>query len=121
MAAVAPMPSVRTTRDTAVKAGDRRSARAANLKSDSMDIRRLVRAQRLVVTGMIARMSVQTEPRTRNRAEISDAHKWRLDDIYPDWATWETAYAELERRIGEYAALKGTLEQGATRLLAAYE
>ncbi|HXT69050.1 MAG TPA: oligoendopeptidase F [Vicinamibacterales bacterium] len=66
-------------------------------------------------------MSVQTEPRTRNRAEISDAHKWRLDDIYPDWTTWETAYAELERRIGEYAALKGTLNQGPARLLAAYE
>ena len=36
------------------------------------------------------------ETRTRNRAEITDAYKWRLDDIYPDWATWETALAELE-------------------------
>jgi len=65
-------------------------------------------------------MPVPTETRTRNRAEIADAHKWRLDDIYRDWATWEHSFAELERRIGEYAALKGTLERGAEPLLSAY-
>jgi oligoendopeptidase F len=66
-------------------------------------------------------MLATPETRTRNRAEIADAHKWRLDDIYPDWATWESALAELERRIGEYAALKGTLSAGAGQLLAAYQ
>jgi oligoendopeptidase F len=58
--------------------------------------------------------------RSRARAEISDSHKWNLDDIYGDWTTWEVARAQLERRIGEYAALKGTLAQGPERLLAAY-
>ncbi len=61
-----------------------------------------------------------TEKRSRNRAAIADAYKWRLDDIYADWATWEAALAELERRIGEYAALKGTLGRGPDQLLAAY-
>jgi oligoendopeptidase F len=59
-------------------------------------------------------------PRSRNRAEIDDDHKWNLTDIYPDWRTWDVARAELERRIAEYAALKGTLAQGPDRLLAAY-
>jgi oligoendopeptidase F len=59
-------------------------------------------------------------PRSRNRAEIEDAHKWNLNDIYPDWRTWDEARAELERRIAEYAALKGTLSRGPDRLLAAY-
>ena len=58
--------------------------------------------------------------RPRNRAEIDDAHKWNLDDIYQDWDVWERARAELELRIGEYAGLKGTLGRGPDRLLQAY-
>jgi oligoendopeptidase F len=58
--------------------------------------------------------------RARSRAEVSEAHKWNLTDIYPDWGAWERGRAELERRIGEYATLKGTLAQGAERLLAAF-
>ena len=65
-------------------------------------------------------MLTTTESRSRNRAEIADAYKWHLDDIYPSWAVWETALGELERRVGEYAALKGTLAKGSDRLLAAY-
>ena len=60
------------------------------------------------------------EKRSRNRAEIKDAYKWKLDDIYPDWSSWEKSLAELERRIGEYAALKGTLGKGPDQLLKAY-
>ena len=56
----------------------------------------------------------------RSRTEIEDAYKWNLADIYPDWVAWDRARAELERRIDEYAALKGTLAQGPERLLAAY-
>jgi oligoendopeptidase F len=60
------------------------------------------------------------EKRSRNRAEIADAYKWKLDDIYLDWQAWEKALAELEKRIGEYAALKGTLGKGSDQLLKAY-
>jgi oligoendopeptidase F len=56
----------------------------------------------------------------RTRADIEDSYKWNLNDIYPDWEAWDRARAELERRIDEYAALKGTLAQGPDRLLAAY-
>ena len=69
---------------------------------------------------MIGRMSSTVQARPRNRAEIDDAHKWQLHDIYPDWDAWDAARAELERRIGEYAALKGTLGRGPSQLLSAY-
>jgi oligoendopeptidase F len=60
-------------------------------------------------------------PNTKPRREFRDELKWRLDDIYTDWTAWESAYAELERRIGEYAQLKGTLANGPEPLLAAYK
>src|SRR5579871_2850302 len=66
-------------------------------------------------------MSTAAPPRARERREIEDAHKWNLDDIFPSWELWEEARAELERRIGEYAALKGTLAAGPDRLLAALQ
>ena len=70
---------------------------------------------------MIGRMTTSAPTRTRNRGEIPESHKWNLDDIYPDWTAWEAARADLERRIAEYASLKGTLSQGPDRLLAFYE
>ena len=64
--------------------------------------------------------SASPPARSRDRLEIDDAHKWNLADIYPDWAAWDLARGELERRIDEYAALKGRLAEGPARLLAAY-
>ncbi len=65
-------------------------------------------------------MTTAAPPRSRNRADIDDAHKWNLSDIYPDWAAWERDRVVLETAIDEYAALKGTLAEGPERLLAAY-
>ncbi len=58
---------------------------------------------------------------SRNRAEIAEQYKWNLDDIYPDWQTWEGAYRTLESGIERYSALKGTLASGPARLLEAYQ
>ena len=65
-------------------------------------------------------MTPTAAARARNRAETADSHKWNLEDIYTDWTVWEQARVDLEKRIGEYAALKGTLGRGSDRLLAAY-
>ena len=65
-------------------------------------------------------MTSTATPRSRVRSEIDEGHKWNLTDIYPDWQSWDAARAELEGRISEYAALKGTLATGPERLLAAY-
>lgn len=70
---------------------------------------------------IVSSMSTAVPARSRNRAEIADSHKWDLTHIYPDWDAWDRARVELETRIGEYAALKGTLGQSADRLLAAYQ
>jgi oligoendopeptidase F len=66
-------------------------------------------------------MSTAAPTRSRNRAEIADTYKWNLTDIYPDWTAWEAARAELERRLGEYAAIKGTLASGPGPLLTFYQ
>ncbi|MBM3751839.1 MAG: oligoendopeptidase F [Acidimicrobiia bacterium] len=54
--------------------------------------------------------------RSRNRAEIPVEYTWNLADIYPGWEAWEAEREVFEQRIGEYAALKGTLGQGAGQL-----
>lgn len=65
-------------------------------------------------------MTTAVHARSRNRADIPDQDKWNLADIYADWAEWEADLGRLERLIGEYAAIKGTLAQGASNLAAAY-
>jgi oligoendopeptidase F len=57
----------------------------------------------------------------RERAEIDDRYKWNLTTIFPDWKAWEQAYADLDKKIGEFAALQGTLARGGDQLLAALE
>src|SRR5207248_8820984 len=49
---------------------------------------------------------------------IPDRFKWNLTHIFPDWDAWQAAYDELEKKIATYAALHGSLAQGADRLLA---
>jgi len=55
----------------------------------------------------------------RERHDIPDRFKWNLSHIFPAWSEWQGAYDDLERKIGAYAALQGTLAKGADRLLAA--
>src|SRR6266571_3700896 len=58
-------------------------------------------------------------PQLCDRTDIPDRFKWNLTHIFPDWSAWQSAFEELDTRIGAYAALQGTLAQGADRLLAA--
>jgi len=62
-----------------------------------------------------------TAGKSRNRADIPVEYTWNLADIYPDWESWEADRARLDARIDEYAALKGTLGQGAGPLLKAFQ
>ena len=55
----------------------------------------------------------------RERSQIDDRYKWNLHNIFRDWAEWDGGYAELDRAIGAFAALQGTLALGGDRLLAA--
>lgn len=66
-------------------------------------------------------MTTPAAARSRVRAEIPVEYTWNLADIYPDWETWAADRALLERRIDEYAALKGTLASGGDQLRRAFE
>ncbi|GAB4365092.1 MAG: oligoendopeptidase F [Calditrichia bacterium] len=54
--------------------------------------------------------------RSQNRDEIDAQYKWNLEDIYSSWEEWEKGLAELEAKMNEIAALKGTLKQGPEHL-----
>ena len=54
--------------------------------------------------------------RIRNRSEIEDKYKWKLDDIYPDVQAWEAEFAELAGCTQEIAALKDTITADAGSL-----
>ena len=58
--------------------------------------------------------------KSRNRADIPVEYTWNLADIYSDWQAWEADRGQLELKIDEYAALKGTLGQGPEQLLTAF-
>jgi oligoendopeptidase F len=65
-------------------------------------------------------MVTSATARLRARSEIDVAFTWNLEDIYPSWEAWEAGRLELERRVDEYDAVKGTLAQGPERVLAAF-
>jgi oligoendopeptidase F len=50
------------------------------------------------------------------RESLDPRYTWDLASIFPDWAAWDAAFAELERGIDAYAAYEGTLGQGAEQL-----
>ncbi len=64
---------------------------------------------------------VIAKPNTLVRDSIPDKYKWDLNDIYPDWETWEAGLAELETLMDEYAALEGTISQGPQQLLHSFQ
>ncbi|HUR32701.1 MAG TPA: oligoendopeptidase F [Vicinamibacterales bacterium] len=57
----------------------------------------------------------------RERSEIDNRYKWNLSTILEDWAAWESAYGELDRKIAAFAQRQGTLAGGADALLSALE
>lgn len=76
------------------------------------------RAVALVVVLSLAAQAAM--PTTKNRAEIDPKYKWNFGDIYPGWDAWEKDRQQMEQKMNEYAALKGTLAGGAANLLKAF-
>ena len=65
--------------------------------------------------------SLFSAPKTRSRADIPAKYKWNLADIYPDWQAWEKDMTVLEKKMDEFAALKGTLTKSSADLLKAFK
>ncbi|MGE0816686.1 MAG: oligoendopeptidase F [Vicinamibacterales bacterium] len=53
---------------------------------------------------------------TPERSAIDPAYTWDLSAIFPNWEAWDAGVADLERRIGEFAALAGTLGRSGAAL-----
>ena len=51
-------------------------------------------------------------PPLRDRDSIPERFKWNLRNIFATWEEWESAYAELDRKIDAFATLQGTLGAG---------
>jgi oligoendopeptidase F len=61
------------------------------------------------------------KPETKIRAEIPAEYKWDFTPIFPSWEAWDAAIKEMEGKMDQYAALKGTLSQGPEAVLRAYK
>jgi oligoendopeptidase F len=55
----------------------------------------------------------------RERSEIPPRFKWNLSHIFAHWQEWQTAYEELEAKVGSFPSLQGTLAKGPDQLLTA--
>jgi oligoendopeptidase F len=66
-------------------------------------------------------VNVIAKPNTLVRDEIPDKYKWTLNDIYPDWQSWEKDLVYLQELMDQYAAMQGTLNSGPEQILKAYK
>lgn len=66
-------------------------------------------------------VSASAKPDTRNRAEIPAQYKWDYTPIFASWEAWEAGMKQMQAKMDEYAALKGTLAKGPDALLHAYK
>lgn len=60
-------------------------------------------------------------PRYTSRAAVPEKHRWRLEDIFPDNASWEAELAGLPARTAALAACRGRLATDAATLAAALD
>lgn len=55
------------------------------------------------------------------RAEIPNRFTWDLSDLFPSDIEWETAYSQLESRLGAITSFQGRLKESTAILLEALE
>jgi oligoendopeptidase F len=62
-------------------------------------------------------VSAQGVQALKQRSEIPDKYKWRLEDIYTNQAEWEKDFQTIESMIPEMAKYKGTLAESPEKML----
>ena len=62
-------------------------------------------------------METDQQPPRRNRAEIPENYRWRLEDIFPTDADWEASLSAISPLIDELQSLRGQLGQSEENLL----
>jgi oligoendopeptidase F len=71
----------------------------------------------ILITAVIL-LQVQAFAQTRERAEIPEQYKWKLEDLYASDEAWNEAKQELVSRFDEVTKYKGKLADSASELLA---
>jgi len=57
----------------------------------------------------------------RERHEVEDRFKWKLERIFPDWEAWEKAFVSVESDLQSLTELRGSLGDGPQALLQALQ
>ncbi len=61
------------------------------------------------------------EQSTRERDQIDEVHRWKIEDLYPSIDAWEKDIDKLERDLKAFGRCEGTLKRGAKRLAGCLE
>ncbi len=75
----------------------------------------------LVTASPLLMNTASAKPETRVRAEIPAQYRWDFSAIYADWAAWDAASQDMEKKMDAFAAMKGTLKDGPAAVLKAYQ
>jgi len=75
----------------------------------------------VIVLLMVQTAWVIAKPTSQDRSTIAERYKWNVSLIYPSWADWEAGMVNMEAKVAEYVALKGSLNEGPAAVLAAYQ
>jgi oligoendopeptidase F len=68
----------------------------------------------------IAQTAAPAAKAAQNRSDVPAELRWDFSPIYPNWDAWEAGMREMAAKIEAFAALKGTLKNGADAVLKAY-
>ena len=61
------------------------------------------------------------QQRLKSRGEISEDHKWHLEDIFADNNQWEQEFSQVEKLLGEGEKFEGHLVDTPDTLIACFE
>ncbi len=75
----------------------------------------------IVSAAVLATCQNRVLSQTRERSQIPDQDKWKLEDLYPSDHVWTEAKQKLTAQLDEITQYKGKLASSATQLLACLE
>ena len=75
----------------------------------------------IILITVFAFSQAQVLAQTRERAEVSEQYKWKLEDLYASDQAWNKAKQELAAQFDEVARYQGKLASSASELLACLE
>ena len=75
----------------------------------------------IILITVFAFSQAQVLAQTRERAEVSEQYKWKLEDLYASDEAWNKAKQELAAQFDEVTRYQGKLASSASELLACLE